>query len=173
MRAAGYVELTEGGRFALPPEHAQVLAAEGGPFFMAGAFELTFAYLQAVEAVIVAFRHGGGVPQADYPDMTWTAMARFSRPIYDNLLVEQWVPAVAGLSERLDTGASWADVGCGSGRAVLRLAESFPNSTFVGYDQFEGQLEGWRAKRPRRLASRTGCASSCSTRPAASLSATT
>jgi SAM-dependent methyltransferase len=140
MRAAGYLEDGDDGRFVLPPEHAQVLAAEGGPFFLAGAFELTFAYLQTVEAVIEAFRSGGGVPQSEYPETTWTAMARFSRPIYDNLLVQQWVPAVAGLTERLESGVSWADVGCGSGRAVLRLAEAFPNSTFTGYDQFDGQL---------------------------------
>ena len=34
-----------------------------------------------------------------------------------------------------------ADVGCGAGRAILKLAEAFPNSSFVGYDAFEGQLE--------------------------------
>lgn len=141
MRAAGYLEGGDDDRFALTPEHAQVLAAEGGPFFLGGTFELTFAYLQAAEAVIEAFRTGGGVPQSDYPEATWTAMGRFTRPIYDNLLVQQWVPAVAGLTERLERGASWADVGCGSGRALLRLAEAFANSTFTGYDLFDGQLE--------------------------------
>jgi ubiquinone/menaquinone biosynthesis C-methylase UbiE len=67
-------------------------------------------------------------------------MSRFSRSFYDNLLVQQWLPMVAGLVERLERGARWADVGCGAGRAVIRLAEAFPNSTFVGYDNFEGQL---------------------------------
>src|SRR4029077_3105742 len=38
-------------------------------------------------------------------------------------------------------GVSWADVGCGSGIAVIRLAEAFPASTFAGYDNFEGQLQ--------------------------------
>jgi ubiquinone/menaquinone biosynthesis C-methylase UbiE len=32
-------------------------------------------------------------------------------------------------------------VGCGAGLAVIRLAEAFPASRFVGYDNFEGQLE--------------------------------
>jgi ubiquinone/menaquinone biosynthesis C-methylase UbiE len=48
---------------------------------------------------------------------------------------------VSGLDRRLDQGARWADVGCGAGLAVIRLAEAFPASTFVGYDNFEGQLE--------------------------------
>jgi ubiquinone/menaquinone biosynthesis C-methylase UbiE len=67
-------------------------------------------------------------------------MARFSRSFYDNKLVQQWVPAVTGLEQRLTHGVSWADVGCGSGLAVIRLAQAFPRSVFVGYDNFEGQL---------------------------------
>jgi 2-polyprenyl-3-methyl-5-hydroxy-6-metoxy-1,4-benzoquinol methylase len=67
-------------------------------------------------------------------------MGRFSRAFYDNLLVQQWLPA-AGLQRRLEQGVRWADVGCGSGLAVTRLAEAFPASTFVGYDSFEGQLD--------------------------------
>lgn len=68
-------------------------------------------------------------------------MCRFSRPFYRNLLVQQWVPAFDGLADRLERGARWADVGCGAGQALIQLAQAFPNSTFVGYDQFERQLE--------------------------------
>ena len=142
MHAAGYLELDrETGRYDLPPEHAQVLAAEGGPAFLGGALQLTFGYLRTVERLTEAFRSGGGVAQSAYPAETWEGMGRFSRSFYDNLLVQQWLPAVDGLVQRLEQGASWADVGCGSGLALIRLAESFPASTFVGYDNFEGQLE--------------------------------
>ena len=141
MHAAGYLELDRGtGRYALPPEHALVLAHEGGPAFLGGAFQLTFGYLHAFDRLSEAFRSGGGVPQSAYPSETWEGMGRFSRTFYDNLLVEQWLPMVHGLGERLERGARWADVGCGSGRAVIRLAEAFPASTFVGYDNFEGQV---------------------------------
>jgi 2-polyprenyl-3-methyl-5-hydroxy-6-metoxy-1,4-benzoquinol methylase len=141
MHAAGYLELDrDTGRYSLPPEHAQVLANEGGPAFLGGAFQLTFGYLRTIERLTEAFRSGGGVPQSAYPTDTWEGMGRFSRSFYDNLLVQQWLPMVAGLRERLERGARWADVGCGSGGAVIRLAEAFPASTFVGYDNFEGQL---------------------------------
>src|ERR1700739_1666866 len=41
QHAAGYVELERAtGRYTLPAEHAQVLAAEGGPAFLGGAFQL-------------------------------------------------------------------------------------------------------------------------------------
>jgi 2-polyprenyl-3-methyl-5-hydroxy-6-metoxy-1,4-benzoquinol methylase len=139
MHAAGYVE-RDGGRYVLPHEHGQVLAAEGGPAFLGGAFQLTFGYLRTIDRLTEAFRSGGGVPQSAYPTDTWEGMSRFSRSYYDNLLVQRWLPAVPGLEQRLAEGASWADVGCGAGIAVIRLAEAFPTSTFVGYDSFEGQL---------------------------------
>jgi 2-polyprenyl-3-methyl-5-hydroxy-6-metoxy-1,4-benzoquinol methylase len=142
MHAAGYLELDRScARFALPAEHAQVLAAEGGPLFLGGAFQLTFGYLRALDRLTEAFRSGGGVPQSAYPAETWEGMGRFSRPFYENLLVQAWVPAVSGLHERLERGARWADVGCGAGLAAIALARAYPASTFVGYDAFEGQVE--------------------------------
>ena len=140
MYAAGYVE-RDGGRYSLPPEHAQVLAVEGGPAFLGGALQLTFGYLRTIDRVTEAFRSGGGVPQSAYPTETWEGMSRFSRSFYDNLLVQRWLPAIDGLEQRLVQGVSWADVGCGAGIALCRLAEAFPASTFVGYDSFEAQLE--------------------------------
>jgi 2-polyprenyl-3-methyl-5-hydroxy-6-metoxy-1,4-benzoquinol methylase len=142
MHAAGYLELDrESGRYSLPPEHAQVLAVEGGPAFLGGAFQLTFGYLRTIERLTEAFRSGGGVPQSAYPTDTWEGMGRFSRSFYDNVLVQQWLPAADGLQQRLERGVTWADVGCGSGVAITRLAEAFPASRFVGYDSYEGQLE--------------------------------
>ncbi|MGB0091641.1 MAG: methyltransferase domain-containing protein [Solirubrobacteraceae bacterium] len=142
MHAAGYLELDrESGRYSLPPGHAQVLATEGGPAFLGGAFQLSFGYLRTIERLTEAFRSGGGVPQSAYPTETWEGMGRFSRSFYDNLLVQEWLPAVGGLEQRLEQGARWADVGCGAGVAVIRLAEAFPASTFVGYDNFDGQLQ--------------------------------
>jgi len=140
LRAAGYLELEADGRYSLPAEHAQVLAVEGGPFFLGGAYEVTFGYLQPIERLIEAFRDGGGVPQSAYPHETWHGMCRFTRPFYDHLLVQQWIPAIAGLEEKLRRGVRWADVGCGAGLALIRLAQAFPNSTFAGYDAFGGQL---------------------------------
>jgi SAM-dependent methyltransferase len=141
MHAAGTLELAGDGRYVLPAEHAQVLAAEGGPFFIAGAFELTYGYLQTLDRLLEAFRSGGGVPQSAYPEETWRGMCRFSRPYYRHVLAQRWVPAFEGLAERLQRGLHWADVGCGAGQAVINLARAFPASTFVGYDQFDGQLE--------------------------------
>ena len=44
------------------------------------------------------------------------------------------LPLVPGLSERLAAGIRVLDVGCGSGRAMNRLAGLYPNSHFTGME---------------------------------------
>ena len=36
----------------------------------------------------------------------------------------------------LERGCDLADVGCGRGRAVIKLAQAFPRSRYIGYDNF-------------------------------------
>ena len=40
---------------------------------------------------------------------------------------------VPDVKTKLEKGALVADVGCGRGRAIIKLAQAFPNSKFVGY----------------------------------------
>jgi 2-polyprenyl-3-methyl-5-hydroxy-6-metoxy-1,4-benzoquinol methylase len=44
------------------------------------------------------------------------------------------LPLVPGLTDRLAKGARALDVGCGRGRIMIRLAELYPHSSFVGMD---------------------------------------
>ncbi|HEY7633419.1 MAG TPA: class I SAM-dependent methyltransferase [Thermoleophilaceae bacterium] len=152
LATAGYLQLA-GGRFVLPPAQAEVLANEGGPMFLGGGYQEIAGMFQVIGRVAEAFRAGGGVPQAAYPDDAYDGMSRFTRAWFDHRLVADWLPLVPGLSERLERGASWADVGCGAGRAVIRLAQEFPASTFVGFDAFPAQVE-----RARRMAQESGVA---------------
>jgi len=39
-----------------------------------------------------------------------------------------------GLSVKLERGIDVADIGCGTGQALLHLAKLYPNSQFTGYD---------------------------------------
>jgi len=45
-----------------------------------------------------------------------------------------WLPLVPNVMTKLQNGARVADVGCGRGRALTRLATAFPESRFVGYE---------------------------------------
>jgi SAM-dependent methyltransferase len=50
-----------------------------------------------------------------------------------------------GAKAKLEAGCDYADVGCGSGRALIKLAREFPSTRFVGYDLFPTQVERARA----------------------------
>ncbi len=146
LTAADYLEQDRAtGKFSIPAAHVPVLAEEGGPWFFGGVYQETAGALPVLGRVIDVFRGGGGVAQSEYTPDLWAGMERFTGAWFDHLLVPVWLPALPEVARRLEDGADVADVGCGAGRALIRLAESYPKSRFVGYDAFEGQLERARA----------------------------
>lgn len=133
------------GAFTLPPEHAPVLADEGGPVFFGGTFQMLRGMVTVYDELLEVFRTGGGVPQEAYhPDM-WDGMERFTAGWFDNLLIQEWMPALPEVDAALRRGAEVADVGCGRGRGLVRLAQAYPDSRFVGIDAFAGTIEAARA----------------------------
>lgn len=88
-----------------------------------------------------AFRDGGGAQQAEYGPDLWAGMERFTGGWFENLLLQDWILAVPEVGEKLERGCSLADVGCGAGAALIKLAREFPSSRFVGYDLFPEQVE--------------------------------
>jgi SAM-dependent methyltransferase len=142
MATAGYVDYDPATRrFRLPPEHAPALAQEGGPFFFGGVHEMIPSLVGIFDQVTESFRNGGGVPQSAYDNHLWDGMERFSNGWFENLLVPQWIPAMPDVQTKLQKGAVVADVGCGRGRALIKLAQTFPNSRYVGYDVFAPSVE--------------------------------
>ena len=88
-----------------------------------------------------AFRAGGGVPQSAYNDNMWDGIERFSNGWFENLLVQQWIPAMPEVQAKLERGVQVADVGCGRGRALIKLAQAFPQARYIGYDIFGPTIE--------------------------------
>ncbi len=141
MASAGYLEYDPTSRrFTLPPEHVSALAQEGGPFFFGGVHQEVSALAAIVDPLTEAFRKGGGVPQSAYSDHLWNGMERFTGGWFQNLLTQQWIPAMPEVKAKLERGARVADVGCGRGRALIKLAQAFPDSRYVGYDAFEPSI---------------------------------
>jgi 2-polyprenyl-3-methyl-5-hydroxy-6-metoxy-1,4-benzoquinol methylase len=142
LTSAGYIDYDPSTcRFTLPAEHAIALAGEGGVMFMGGAFEQLPALIARLDDVAAAFRTGAGVPPARYGDDLWKSMERVSAGWFDNLLVHEWIPAMPDAKIVLERGARVADVGSGSGRAVINMARAFPRSRFVGYDTLPEAVE--------------------------------
>jgi SAM-dependent methyltransferase len=145
MAAAGYLEYDPATAvFTLPPEHVPVLAEEGGAYFLGGLYQMLPDWVARLDAIASAFRDGGGVPQSAYGKDTWDGLERYGAGWVEHLLVSEWISRMPDVEARLAEGARVADVGCGRGRAIIRLARAFPSSTYVGYDVFGPSVDAAR-----------------------------
>ena len=137
LAAAGYLTYDQGSkRFELPAEHASALAEEAGPMFVCGVLQQLPPLVGVLDEVVSAFKNGGGVPQSRYAAGFWDGLERFTASWFENLLLPVWLPAMPDVKAHLERGADVADVGCGRGRALIKLAGAFPRSRYVGYDNF-------------------------------------
>ena len=133
--AAELIETVDGEHFRLSPEAAAVLADEDGSlYFAAGAFHAGAAAPEVVDRLAEAFHTGIGLSYDDLGPSAAHAVERQLAPWSRLALVPVILPRLDGVVEKLKAGAHVADVGCGSGVALLTLAEAFPESTFEGWD---------------------------------------
>lgn len=139
--AGGYVEYEpETERFSLSPEQAMIFAMKDSPVYLEGAFELAAAMIEGEPKVENAMRTGGGVRWGDTAECLFCATGAFFRPGYVNNIVQNWLPALDGVADKLADGAKVADVGCGVGFSTLVMAEAYPKSKFVGFDFHEPSI---------------------------------
>ena len=145
--AGGYLTYdAESDRYTLPDEHAMALADEESPVYVLGAFELIESLYADGEQITESFRTGKGMGWHEHDHRLFRGTERFFRPGYKAHLVAEWIPALDGVSEKLERGATVADVGCGHGASTILMAQAFPNSTFVGFDYHDGSIEQARLR---------------------------
>lgn len=146
MTAAQYLEYDPGSRrYRLPREHAATLAEEDSPFFLGGFLEMIVPSVSQAPRLLRAFREGGGVAPADFPEEIFEGIERASLPWYRHKLVPRWLPALPEAKARLEAGGRVLDVGCGSGRAAIALAQGFPRARVLGLDAHRLSIERARA----------------------------
>ncbi len=144
--AGGYVVYDPAERtYELPAEQAMVLADEDSPVFLAGAFETIASCYADHDVFVDAFRTGAGVGWHAHDERLFSGVVRLFRPGYAAHLVDQWLPALDGVVDKLRAGASVADVGCGLGASAVIMAQAFERSTFAGFDSHEPSIEAARA----------------------------
>jgi len=146
MASGGVLDYVEDDEtFELPLEHQALVTRAGGPLNLAAQMQYIALLGRVEDDVVEAFSTGEGVPYARYPDFQ-RLMAEESGARFDTALLDTIIPAIPDAEERLTSGCRFADIGCGSGHAILMLAEAYPNSEFVGFDFSDEGLDVARAK---------------------------
>jgi SAM-dependent methyltransferase len=143
--ASGYVEYdAHSEKFSMLPEQAMALADEDSPVFMGGVGDVIAATFLDEAKIEDAFKSGKGVGWNRRSECLFCGTARFFRTGYKHHLVQEWLPALDGVVEKLERGATVADVGCGHGVSTRLMAKAFPNSRFFGFDYHPGSIEAAR-----------------------------
>jgi SAM-dependent methyltransferase len=131
--AAELLETDDGETFALPAAAGPVLVDRSARTFAAWA--LTPPLDPGVlDGVAQSFETGVGVPYDRLGAGGASRIAEMGAPWTRTALVDEVVPQVEGLVQRLTNGADVADLGCGTALALRVLAEAFPASRYAGYD---------------------------------------
>ena len=131
-------------RFALPAAHAHVLLDPDSPANTTALAAFVAEAGRMVPAVVEAFRTGSGVAYADYA--IHDLQAAFTRPVFVNNLLQEWLPALADIDARLTSGEALrvAEIGCGEGIATITIASAFPNVVVHGFDLDEASIAAAR-----------------------------
>ena len=145
--AGGYVEYdADSDKYTLPDEQAMALADEDSPAYLLGIYDSIASLYADEDRILEAFKSGEGMGWHEHDPRLFHGTERFFRPGYRMHLVEEWIPALDGVKEKLESGATVADVGCGHGASTVIMAEAFPNSEFIGFDYHEGSIEQARQR---------------------------
>jgi SAM-dependent methyltransferase len=139
-----------GARFWLTPEGAAVTADTESPYYGLGMFLRMPSMSLAVEPLVEAFHTGVGYDYDARGTDVASSVEMGMAPWYRHNLVPVVVPMLDGVAERLRAGGRVVDIGCGSGQAVLTLADAFPEADVRGYDISALALERAEANRSAR-----------------------
>ena len=131
---------SENKSYSLPQEHAAWLTRASVPNNIAVTAQWLSVLGTVEDKIVECFRKGGGVP--------YEAFERFHEVMSDESnqtviapLLNETLPLISGIREKLYEGIEVLDVGCGSGFALVHMAKEFPNSQFTGYDISQEAVE--------------------------------
>ncbi|MDP3420984.1 MAG: class I SAM-dependent methyltransferase [Thiobacillus sp.] len=143
--AGGYVVYHPSSEtYELTAEQAMVLADDTSPVFIPSAWQVPASMWFDEHKAIDAFRSGKGIAWGAHDERLYCGVAAFYRNAYQSSLVQEWLPALDGVTDKLQRGARVADVGCGHGHSTVIMAQAFPDSRFWGFDVHAGSIEAAR-----------------------------
>jgi 2-polyprenyl-3-methyl-5-hydroxy-6-metoxy-1,4-benzoquinol methylase len=144
--ASSLLDVVEDGdvrRFRLPAGHDEALLDVSSLNYITPTAHSVLASIRPIDKLLEAFKTGGGVPYAEYGDEAHESQAAGTRPLFENLLGQEWLPAIPELDERLlaDPPARIADIACGQGRSSIAIARAYPKVRVDGIDSDRASIE--------------------------------
>jgi SAM-dependent methyltransferase len=140
-------------RYTLPPGPAEVLTAEDSPDHVLPMARMAAGLGRSVDALLGAYRSGGGVGWAELGDDVRQGQGGANRPLFRGALPREYLPSLPEVAAVLRDGGRVADVGCGVGWSAIGLAEAHPRVVVDGFD-----LDAPSIEQARRNAASAGVA---------------
>lgn len=130
-------------RYVLRAEHATVLLEQDNEAYMGALAEAAIVGASWLPLLEPAYRSGAGVPYAEFG--IHDLQAAFSRPVFSNHLIQNWLPALPDVHATLVSGAARvAEIGCGEGFAAVLIATAFPGVRIDGFDLDDASIAAAR-----------------------------
>ena len=132
-------------RFSMPASVREAMLDRDSLAFLAPSVRCTVVAGRALPALLGTYRGERTFGWEDHGQEMRHGQAEANRPIFRTLLVDDWLPRIPEVAQRLAApGARVADVGCGMGWAAIALAEGLPHLRVDGYDIDAPSIEAAR-----------------------------
>jgi 2-polyprenyl-3-methyl-5-hydroxy-6-metoxy-1,4-benzoquinol methylase len=134
-------------RFRLPEGHGDVLVDDSNLSYLVPMSYFTVSLSGVLPALEEAFRTGRGVPWAAYGEAGLEAQAAANKPVFLNLLGNEWLASIEDVHHRLqaDPPARVADIACGAGWSSIAIARAYPKAHVDAYDVDDASIAIARA----------------------------
>lgn len=136
-----------GRRYGLPDAHRAVFVDEEDLNYLTPLARLAIGVTGPMDALLAAYRTGGGVHYEDYGADVREGIEEINRPMFVNQLAD-WLASIPEVDARLraDPPAQVADLACGSGWSSVAIARAYPNVTVDAMDVDAASIQTAHAK---------------------------
>jgi SAM-dependent methyltransferase len=121
-------------RFSIVPEAVEILTDRSSLAYMAPFPGLVSSLGRSLPKVIEAYRTGDGFGWHEHDDGARCGQAEANRPMFLNLLGQEYLASVPSVRDALSDGGTVADIGCGLGWSSIGIALAYPTARVDGYD---------------------------------------